>query len=315
MRHAHGNKAWLVAAGWWAACLCFLSFGLIAQAQRVPDWQVAAGGKMSFEVASVKLDPGPFRPPNFPLDASDAYRPVGGTFFADFALPTYITFAYKLSLTPEQADSMIARLPKWVATGRFAIEARAAGNPTKDQMRLMTQSLLADRFKLAVHFETQVVPVLAMTLAKTGKTGPGLRPHSEGVPCEATPATGGPPPRDSKVFPPVCDAYMLMISPNKMARAGSRHTTMALLAGALPGLGRLERPAVDRTGLDGRYDFTLEWVPERRAPAAPNGDAPSDPQGPTFLEALHDQLGLKLESTRAPLEILVVDHVGRPTEN
>jgi hypothetical protein len=64
-----------------------------------------------FEVASVKLDSGPFRPPNFPLDASDAYRSVGARFFADFPLTTYITFAYKLSLTPEQTHSMIEHLP------------------------------------------------------------------------------------------------------------------------------------------------------------------------------------------------------------
>lgn len=315
VRHRDGSQPWLIAAAWLAIGLLLLSCGSIAQAQPVPDWQAAAGGKMSFEVASVKADAGPFRPPDFPLDSSDAYRPVGGRFVADFALPTYITFAYKLSLTREQVDSMIGHLPKWVANDRFAIEAHAPGNPTKDQMRLMMQSLLADRFKLAVHFETQVVPVLAMTLAKTGRTGPNLRPHSEGVPCEATPAANWPAPRDSNVFPPMCDAYMLTMSPNKLARAGSRNTTMTLLAGALPGLGNLERPVVDQTGLAGRFDFTLDWVPERRGPPPPNADAPADPQGPTFLEALHDQLGLKLESTKAPLEILVVDHVERPSEN
>ena len=270
---------------------------------------------MAFEVASVKPDTGPFRPPNFPLDAGDAYRPVGGRFSADFPLMTYITFAYKLSLAPDQRQSLIAHLPNWVAADRFAIEARAEGNPTKDQMRLMMQSLLADRFKLAVHFETQVVPVLAMVLVKPGKTGPKLRPHSEGVPCEATPPTNGPPAHESEVFPPVCDAYMMNVNPNAMARAGSRNTTLALLAGALPGLGRLDRPVVDQTELSGRFDFSIEWTPESNRPPLPNSDAPADLQGPAFLEALREQLGLKLQSTKAPLTILVVDHVERPSEN
>lgn len=76
-----------------------------AQTPAEPEWQTAAGGKMAFSVASVKRDTGGFRSPNFPLDASDAFRPVGGRFSANFALMQYITFAYKLSLTTEQRQS------------------------------------------------------------------------------------------------------------------------------------------------------------------------------------------------------------------
>jgi uncharacterized protein (TIGR03435 family) len=288
------------------------------QAPAAPDWQIAAGGKMAFEVASVKLDPGPFRPPNFPLDPGEAYRPVGGRFNADFPVFTYITFAYKLSLAQDQRQAMIAHLPDWVAADRFAVEARAEGNPTKDQMRLMMQSLLADRFKLKAHFETQVVPAMALVLVKPGKTGPKLRPHSEGVPCEATPATNGPMPRPTPdgPFPPVCDTYMMMVNPNNIARAGSRNTTMALLADALPGIGGLNRPVVDQTGVGGRLDFTLEFWQEVRRTATPNSDAPPpDPQGPSFLDALREQLGVKLESTKAPLRVMVIDHIERPSEN
>jgi uncharacterized protein (TIGR03435 family) len=72
---------------------------------------------------------------------------------------------------------------------------------------------------------------------------------------------------------------------------------------------------VDRTGLSGRYDFTLEWTPESNRPAASDTDAQSDLRGPTFEEALKEQLGLKLESTRAPVDVLVIDHVERPSEN
>jgi bla regulator protein BlaR1 len=311
-----GRKSSLFAAGWLAVCpAAMLSQSPSAHAPALPEWQIAAGTKMAFEVASVKLDPGPFRSPNFPLDPGDAYRPVGGRFSADFALMTYITFAYKLSLTADQRQSMMAHLPDWVATDRFAIEARAQGTPTKDQMRLMMQSLLAERFKLAVHFETHVAPVLAMVLAKPGQTGPKLRPHSEGVPCEATPPTDQPPARDAAVFPPVCEVYMAMNYPNALARFGSRNTTLALLAGALSGIGKLDRPVVDQTGLTGRFDFSIEFAPESNAPSTPNADAPADLPGPSFLDALREQLGLKLETSKAPLPILVVDHVERPSEN
>jgi uncharacterized protein (TIGR03435 family) len=307
----------LVTAAWLAVYPPLMP-GQSPAPQVPPEWQTAAGSKMAFEVASIKLDPGQFRPPNFPLDPGDAYRPVGGRFTADFPLLTYITFAYKASLTADQRQQMLAHLPDWIANDRYDIQARAEGNPTKDQMRLMMQSLLAERFKLAVHFETQVSPVLAMVLAKPGKTGPKLRPHSEGVAGVAPPATNdpiAPPARAADVFPPICDAYMMTGSGNGLLRAGSRNTTLALLAGALPGLGRLDRPVVDQTGLTGRFDFSLDWAQEPNRPPGPNGDPPPDLPGPTFLEAFREQLGLKLESTKAPLQILVIDHVERPTEN
>ena len=112
---------------------------------------------MSFDVASIHQSrPGTFTPPNFPLGPDDAYAPTGGILTADFPLEIYIEFAYKLWLTPDQRRSFIAQLPKWAAsdTDSYTIHARAAAsNPTKDQMRLMMQALLADRFRLAVHFE------------------------------------------------------------------------------------------------------------------------------------------------------------------
>jgi bla regulator protein BlaR1 len=295
---------------------------LAQQSPPIPQWQLAAGGKMAFEVASVKPSPpGAFRPPNFPLDPGPAFaaprtgEPPRGRFSAHFPLIVYITFAYKLSLTPDQREAMVAHLPKWVASDAFEIEARAPqnnatrDNPTKDQMRLMMQSLLADRFNLAVHFETQTVPALAMVLAKPEKLGAQLRPHAEGPPCESAPSS------DKSVFPPVCDVYSMMLQPNHMRRAGSRNTTMEALAGAIPTFGSVSRLVVDRTGLSGTFDFTLEWVPESNSAALPPGDAPPEPAGPTFPEALNEQLGLKLESTKAPTEVLIVDRVERPSAN
>jgi bla regulator protein blaR1 len=212
-------------------------------------------------------------------------------------------------------QSLIDHLPRWVGRDRFEIQARAEGNPTKDQMRLMMQTLLSDRFKLAVHLETQVVPVLAMVLVKPGVTGPKLRPHSEGVPCESTPPTSGPPAPNALVWPPVCDAYMRIRLPNGTRKDGSRNTTMSLLGSIFGAQGLVDRPVVDQTGIGGRFDFSIEYAPESSQPSAANAAAPEPPAGPTLLEALREQLGLKLESTKAPLQILVVDHVERPSEN
>src|SRR5260370_13271138 len=122
----------LLAAGWMTIA------APTAQSQSVPQWQTDAGGKMAFEVASIKPSkPGTFIPPNFPLDPGDAYARTGGRFSGDFQLATYIKFAYKLMLTPDQIRSMISPLPKCFPSERFRIQARAEGNnPTKNQLPL-----------------------------------------------------------------------------------------------------------------------------------------------------------------------------------
>ena len=134
---------------------------------------------MAFEVASVKPTKRPKFPPTiFPLDTGNA-KTAGGRFSATLPLVPYVAFAYKL--LPAEIST---QLPKsFPMDDLYDIEARAEGNPTKDQMRLMTQSLLADRFKLKVHFETREGPVFALTLVTPGHTGPKLRPHADGPAC------------------------------------------------------------------------------------------------------------------------------------
>jgi bla regulator protein blaR1 len=276
------------------------------ESSQVPEWQKAAGGKMLFEVASVKLgNAGTFTSPNFALDFLDSFSGANphGRFVAQFPLRTYVGFAYKLfPYSQEQNDTMLAHVPKWVSTDQYAVNAKAEGDPTKDQMRLMMQSLLVDRFKLAVHFERLEVPVLALVLDKPGRTGAKLNPHSNGVPCDVSPP--------SDVFPPVCNVISAIGRPNNSFLMGSRNVTMAQVAASLTSAGRLARPVVDQTGLDGRFDFTLEWIGESNDPA------PADLQeGTTFQEALQEQLGLKLKSTKATMDTLVIDHVERPSEN
>ena len=213
---------------------------------------------------------------------------------------------------------MLAHLPKWVATDYFEIHAKAEGNPTKDQMRLMMQSLLADRFKLAVHFETQQVPVFALVLEKPGRHRPKLRSHSDGPACDVhmpMPAPGNSANMWRRVSARLRCVHAKFPHANHEMLLGSRNTTMKLIADSLPSLGRLGRPVVDQTGLSGRFDFTLQWTPEPNGPAQSGADAPLDSPGTTFLEALKDQLGMKLKSTKAPMDVLVVDHVERPSEN
>jgi len=293
-------------------------------AQEIPDWQAKAGANLAFEVASVKLSTGQPVTVNVPLDAGDRYTPTGGLFRANVPLWSYIQFAYKLWWPPEDQRKEIDRLPKWVANDRYTIEARAAGNPTKNQYRLMVRSLLADRFQLAAHFENREVPVLAVTLATAGKLGPKLIAHGDGRACGDPAPSPGPAPAGlirgeqsagPENFPPMCDSLVLIRRANGTTLAGYRNVTMDLLAGSLSGIIGLGRPLINRTGLSGRFDFTLDWAPES-GPAPPDSpSAASDPSGPTAVQALRDQLGLKLESARGPVQVLVIDRVERPSEN
>jgi uncharacterized protein (TIGR03435 family) len=296
------------------------------RAQDVSDWQTKAGGKMAFEVASVKLTTGQAGPPSFPINVGEAYRPTGGFFKADFPLEIYIEFAYKITPVAAVEHEMFARLAKWITTDPYSIQARAAGNPTKDQMRLMVQSLLAERFQLSTHFETRELPVFALTLAKAGKLGPKLISHADGRPCgDFADATATPVP--SRVirgedesgpenFPPMCDSIALIRKPNGMLLLGYRNATMDMLAGALSGAVGQGQPVIDKTGLSGRFDFTIEWKPASNIPPPSDSPAaPPDAPAPTSLEALRDQLGLKAESAKAPVHILIIDKVERPSEN
>jgi uncharacterized protein (TIGR03435 family) len=261
---------------------------------------------MAFEVASVREDKGPFKGPSFALSSDEWFREPNGRFHADFALPTYIEFAYKIWLTGEERRTMLATLPEWVKADRFDIEATAPLHTTKDQYRLMMQALLAERFGLKLHFEQRELPVLAMVLVKPGKPGPRLIPHEQGQGCEEIPKP--------ETFPNVCYAYQAEPGKDGMFLSGSRATSMSLIGNFIGNSGgtsgEIGRRVVDQTGLTGLWDFTLEAEPPMRKPVP---DAP--PAGPTVLEAVRDQLGIKLKSTRAVVSVLVIDHVERPSEN
>jgi bla regulator protein BlaR1 len=274
--------------------------------------------KMEFEVASIRQNNGKFVPPNFAMNPpDDSYVPTGGLFIADYPVEVYIEFAYKFWPTNEQRQAMLAHLPRWVGTDSFEIRARAAGNPTKDEMRLMMQSLLAERFGLVVHFETQETPVLAMTLAKPGKLGPKLHPHAEGPPCDAavSNSTSRKLPKGEDIFPPECGVYTAIGKPNRAIEMAARNTSMEMAAYAISSAAQLDRPVVDETGLGGRFDLTVEWTRQPDNSRTAGVAVQADSQGTTLMEAIQEQLGLKLRPGKVPLKVVVVDHVQRPSDN
>jgi uncharacterized protein (TIGR03435 family) len=288
----------------------------------------AARVRMAFDVASVK--PNRSNAPassGFPMGPGDAYAANGGLFSAaNQPLIVYLRFAYKLG----QGD--LLGLPAWVYNDRFDIEARAQGTPTKDQMRLMMQSLLADRFKVTSHTERRTRPVFQLVLSKAGKTGPQLRAHADdGCAAASTPQTPDPSPpaapsaptsTSGLQLPPFpCDSIgVIPASAPGRARLGGRGVTIGRIAGFLknPYTG-LDRPVLDRTGLHGTFDFSLEWSLESDPIQAPDPAQPpashAEDSGPTFLEGLQEQLGLKLKPATGPVDVLVIDHVEPPSPN
>jgi uncharacterized protein (TIGR03435 family) len=244
----------------------------------------------------------------------------GGRLSVGLGLEAYIGFAYKLD--PAQNRAVAAQIPKWAKEQFYEIDARANGNPSKDQMRLMMQSLLADRFRLAVHFETRNLPVLALVMVAPGKTGPKLRPHAEGRPCPDSYIAPMPGAllKTEKVFPAGCGANASWFKADGTAIMGTRNSTMQMLAEEVESFGflsgEINQPIVDRTGLQGTFDYTIEWSgrlpvprPNETAAAAP------DPSGITFVQALRQQLGLKLERSRADVRTIIIDRIERPSEN
>lgn len=267
--------------------------------------------KLTFDVASVKQnktgDPPPYS--NSPLGPGTVFVQTGGFFKAtDLPLMNYIAFAYKLQ--GAQGTGLQQQLPDWVNTESYDIEARTSRpNVTKDEMRLMMRSLLAERFKFTIHTEMKQAPVLAMNLIKAGKTGPGLQPHPANS-CKTDPR-----PADSEMigrFPALCGGFLgLASSVPGLHAAGARDITMAFIANGLANMGRSDKPVVDQTGLTGTWDFALEWADD-----PPPGQAPADvPTGATFFQAVKEQLGIKLDSSKGPVETLVVEHIQHLQDN
>jgi uncharacterized protein (TIGR03435 family) len=312
------------------AAIAAFTFAVVAQAPNpAPTFDVASVKQNKTEGAqhsNVPLDTGNVYSA---IDPSDARTSAGGYFVAtNQPLWRYIVFAYKLSGTQELAlrfsyfDGLKSKAPGWVTGGfdssadRFNIEARAPENATIDQMRLMMQALLTDRFHLVVHHETRDAPAFGLVLVRPGSPGPNLQPHPPSDTCPTSTRHADEPAAPSTPsavgdLPPLCGVIAHIPSSNNPHTSfGGRGISLSLLATSLPtmtGMATIPRPVVDQSGVAGLYDFTLHWS----GTSDPDiGDA-----GAPFRGALKSQLGLELKPTHAPIDILVIDHVERPSEN
>jgi uncharacterized protein (TIGR03435 family) len=244
---------------------------------------VLAAEQAQFEVATVKLSP-PLTGDAIAINLGNALN--GTVTLSNTTLSECIQYAYGI-VTGDLISG-----PEWTKSRevRFDIVAKAAPDIPVDQLRLMLQSLLAERLKVAVHTEQREMPFLALIVAKNG---PKLAPAKEN--SDRQPQIAG--------------------------RIVHPQMPMLLLATLLS---RFERQTIiDRTGLRGPFSVDLHWIPDALRervlqggpPLVVNGQ-PMDLNGPSLYTALQEQLGLKLESRKGPVDVLVIDHAEKvPADN
>jgi uncharacterized protein (TIGR03435 family) len=233
---------------------------------------------------------------------------------ANVTLRDLIRDAYGVS------NARISGGPDWMTSTRYDVAARASFTPSAEEMALLVRNLLTERFALKVHPEKRDLPVYLLSPSRDdGRRGPRLSPTTAdcaAIKAERTKNGDAPPrvpPRPGE--PPLCATFVstrVVTSPtgsSVIVRYQTSGTTLAQFAEYLPTLeNALGRVVLDRSGLDGDFDIDLEFS---RAGARVNGVVADDP-GISIFTALREQLGLQLEATRAPVDILVVDSAERP---
>ncbi|MFZ0819125.1 MAG: TIGR03435 family protein [Candidatus Acidiferrales bacterium] len=268
-----------------------------------------------YEVASIK----PSAP--FGIGKGSGFRfgvnyTPDGMIIANFPLRALIQMALGVQ------DYQISGGPDWVKSDRYDVDAKMDSSVAdvlqklspedrNHARQLMLQALLADRFKLTFHSDTKELPNFSLVIVKNGPKLQETKPVDPSKPV-AKDANGKP-------LPP---GAVRMLSGND----GTRHITApgATLAAFVSMLGnQLGRPVLDKTGLTAKYDISLQWTsddrPGQAVPgASPDGMSaplPADPSGPSIFTAIQEQLGLKLESGKGPVEIIVIDHAEKPSGN
>lgn len=207
--------------------------------------------------------------------------------------------------------------PDWMTRQQFEITARVPAGATRDDLKLMLQSMLAHRFKLAVHHETREMPKYDLVVAKGG---PKLHPPMEESPQGSLPPDpGSQPKRSGDGYPTLTPGVRGMAIDNRKARMFNPKMGLDQLASMLGG--QLGKPVTNATGLEGSYAISLYWV-VASVGGAPGGavgaGAPvaQEPEGPMIEQAIQQQLGLKLEARKGPVDFIVVDHLEKmPLEN
>jgi uncharacterized protein (TIGR03435 family) len=257
--------------------------------------------KLEFEAASVKIAA--------PLNGPGT--PRGGPGSAD---PLHVTYRYASMKTLLMAAYFLPfgqiSGPGWIETDRYDISASLPPGTTSEQLAVMLQNLLADRFHLVVHRESREVSVFELVVGKSGRLGPALSPYTNDPKIEA-----GQKDKDGYTIPVPGGSSNLMQPGHR--RTSARKQSIERLAGFLAV--ELGRPVLDKTGLAGEYDYVLEYAPtgegafamlESKAGPLPDSNLPS------LQTAVQEQLGLRLETKRSPVEFVIVDAGQRvPTQN
>ena len=251
---------------------------------------------LSFDAVSIK----PSNLPRMPVQFE-----AGGRFVAP-SVPTRIlmTVAYNLPFSTGHGG-MIGG-PDWLDSQLYDVEAHAIGDPPKQQMLLMLQNLLSTRFKLAMHWETRKLPAYALRMDKPGKLGPQLVPHAADNSTCRDPKLQAAGTDQLPSHLPACGGYL--IYPGHIAV----ESTVAGLAQGLSWYPSVGRAVIDETRLTGVFDITVDYARS----LSPTNATPDDESLPsTIFVALKEQLGLKLEPTTAPVRVLVIDHIEKPSPN
>jgi len=276
-----GKKLLLTAAGVFAALPLAISISnaslIRAQSQNASD--------VKFDVISVKRNNSGIQ--------GNYFRPSEGRFSAEnVSVQQILWWAYRIQ------DFQVVGAPGWIASEHYDIEAKVEGQTRSADMRLMVQKLLQDRFKLVLHRDTSELPIYVLTAAKSGlklKAGTCMTREPN------TPLAPGQRQSDFCGFGGIGNGTLRTTS-----------TTMEIFTDLLTTV--LKRQVVDTTGFKGNFDVSLRWTPDPVS-TGNGGQIPTETTGPSIFTAMQEQLGLKLEAGKGPVDVLVVDHIERPSEN
>ncbi|HUK35208.1 MAG TPA: TIGR03435 family protein [Vicinamibacterales bacterium] len=267
------------------------AFGISIVALILAIGSLRAQTPPAFDVTSVK--------PNTSGDDGVTMIPTpNGLSISNATLQMMMRLAYRVQ------DFQIIGAPDWLTTARFDVVGKAEKSVPQQTLATMLRALLVDRFKLAVHNATRELPVYALVRTRNdGTFGPQFKTPSECArPPQDQPAT--PPPVQPAA--PTCANKVL---PGTMSSRGATMVTLTVNLSVF-----VARTVIDRTGFAGRFDYDLRWTPDPTSPIRDNPDrATGDPNGPSLFTALEEQLGLSLESTKGPVDVLIIDHVEKPT--
>jgi uncharacterized protein (TIGR03435 family) len=296
------------------ASLTLTSQGQSSQSTVAPDAQASDAALPSFEVVSIK--------PHVPDNGPAMRVMMGGPDVSQFRA-SGVTVKMLIGTAYSVKDFQIAGGPNWIGTDRFDIDAKVEDSLAQQlqklpraqqqaQTALMLRSLLLDRFKLQVTRSTKDGSVFALVVAKGG-------PKLKEVPPPDPQAAPGPPPPMARGggLPTPAPGQSFMMMTNGLATLSANAQPIANLVNQLSL--QVGRQVVDQTGLKGTYQYTLQFAPQGgfggMAPPPGAADAASDSSATSIFTALQEQLGLKLESTKGPVDTITIDHVEEPSEN